>query len=107
FLIKLTMRSVFKCGLWLFILCGIMFQLSCKTKEKKPIIDYSALSDQQKRLPENAMASMEVAKGLLMNLFASEPMIANPTNMAIDAKGRIWVCEGRNYRPFVNPDNPY
>lgn len=80
---------------------------SCKSKEEKPAIDYSKLSDIEKRLPDNAMASMEIAKGLEMNLFASEPMIANPTNMAVDAKGRVWICEGRNYRLFANPDNPY
>src|SRR5690606_14704435 len=85
----------------------IILLVSCKTKEEKPAIDYNALPTQEKRLPENAMASMEVAEGLKMNLFASEPMIANPTNMAIDAKGRIWICEGRNYRLFANPDNPY
>ena len=85
----------------------IVLLVSCKTKEEKPAIDYNALPTQEKRLPENAMASMEVAEGLKMNLFASEPMIANPTNMAIDAKGRIWICEGRNYRLFANPDNPY
>ena len=69
----------------------IVLLVSCKTKEEKPAIDYNALPTQEKRLPENAMASMEVAEGLKMNLFASEPMIANPTNMAIDAKGRIWI----------------
>lgn len=89
------------------LLIGSLILYSCKNKEEKPKIDYSALSDQEKRLPQNAMASMEVSKYLKMNLFASEPMIANPTNMAIDAKGRIWICEGRNYRNFRNPKNPY
>ncbi|MCG2461245.1 PQQ-dependent sugar dehydrogenase [Flavobacteriaceae bacterium F89] len=80
---------------------------SCKTKGEKSTINFSKLTDNEKRLPKNAMASMEVAEGLKMNLFASEPMIANPTNMAIDANGRVWICEGRNYRLFANPDNPY
>lgn len=85
----------------------LIFLVSCKTEEKEAVVDYDTLSDQDKRLPGNAMASMTVAEGLQMNLFASEPMIANPTNTAIDAKGRIWICEGRNYRLFANPDNPY
>ncbi len=101
----MTKSAASRSALLLFLTITLLF--SCETKEEKPAIDYSVLSDQEKRLPENAMASMEVAKGLMMNMFASEPMIANPTNMAIDAKGRIWVCEGRNYRLFANPDNPY
>ncbi len=79
---------------------------SCKEKPEAEI-DFSSLSEQEKRNPENALASMEVAEELNLGLFASEPMVTNPTNMAIDAKGRIWVCEARNYRLFANPDNTY
>ncbi len=53
------------------------------------------------------MASMKLIEGSELELFASEPMISNPTNMAIDAKGRIWICEGKNYRLFANPNNSY
>ena len=91
----------------LFLVLATTFLFSCKTKDKEPVVDYESLTNQDKRLPENAMASMNVSDGLEMNLFASEPMIANPTNMAVDAKGRVWICEGTNYRLFANPDNPY
>jgi putative membrane-bound dehydrogenase-like protein len=90
------------------LLVTLIVQLvSCKTKGNEQVLDYDALSDQDKRLPKNAVAGMTVADELKMSLFASEPMIANPTNIAIDAKGRVWICEGRNYRLFANPDNPY
>ena len=36
--------------------------------------------------------------GLEIKLWAKSPQLANPTNMDVDAKGRIWVTEGRNYR---------
>lgn len=36
-------------------------------------------------------------------LFASEPMIANPADLDIDAQGRIWVVEGANYRKWSSP----
>src|SRR2546430_6714149 len=39
-----------------------------------------------------------VAKGLEASLFASEPMVRNPTDMDIDERGRIWITEGVNYR---------
>lgn len=40
---------------------------------------------------------MEVSNGLKVELFASDPMITNPTNISVDALGRIWVCEAYNY----------
>lgn len=92
--------------LLLFCLPILVFH-SCQEAKKDAEIDYATFSEQEKRKPENALASMDIAEGLQMELFASEPMVTNPTNMAIDAKGRIWVCEGRNYRLFANPNNTY
>ncbi|MEM8488186.1 MAG: PVC-type heme-binding CxxCH protein [Bacteroidota bacterium] len=66
----------------------------------------AALSDDEMRMPDNAVAGLEVAPGLEVSLFASEPMLVNPTNIDIDARGRVWVCEGVNYRPHLNPQNP-
>ncbi len=40
---------------------------------------------------------MQVADGLEVELFASEPMVTNPTNITVDAMGRVWVCEAYNY----------
>jgi putative membrane-bound dehydrogenase-like protein len=39
-----------------------------------------------------------VAGGLQASLFASEPMVRNPTDMDIDERGRVWLLEGVNYR---------
>lgn len=46
------------------------------------------------------MKKMTVADGLEVTLFAAEPMLVNPANMDIDARGRVWVTEGANYRLF-------
>lgn len=35
-------------------------------------------------------------------LWAESPMLYNPTNMDVDAKGRIWVTEAVNYRNYNN-----
>jgi len=85
---------------------GFSFFLSCEPKNAEKI-NFNALSETEKRDPRNAMASMKLIEGSELELFASEPMISNPTNMAIDAKGRIWICEGKNYRLFANPNNSY
>jgi putative membrane-bound dehydrogenase-like protein len=51
--------------------------------------------------PEAAARSLKefkVANGLEVTVFASEPMVRNPTDMDIDERGRVWVTEGVNYR---------
>ncbi|HEX4792893.1 MAG TPA: PVC-type heme-binding CxxCH protein, partial [Humisphaera sp.] len=47
---------------------------------------------------EQTIKSLKVAPGLEVTLWASEPQLFKPTNMDIDARGRIWLTEGVNYR---------
>ncbi|HMJ88672.1 MAG TPA: PVC-type heme-binding CxxCH protein [Candidatus Acidoferrum sp.] len=49
------------------------------------------------------MKQMAVADGLEVTLFASEPMLVNPCDMDVDARGRVWITEGANYRKWANP----
>ena len=56
--------------------------------------------------PETSLSDLKVHDGLEVGLFASEPMFSNPTNISIDSRGRIWVCEAYNYRNQLNPKNP-
>ncbi|MCC6233041.1 MAG: PQQ-dependent sugar dehydrogenase [Verrucomicrobiales bacterium] len=44
------------------------------------------------------LKQMTVAEGLEVTLFACEPMVRNPANIDIDARGRVWSTEGANYR---------
>ncbi|RPD46643.1 PVC-type heme-binding CxxCH protein [Paracnuella aquatica] len=67
---------------------------------------WARLSDEEKRLPQNALLGLEAAEGLEATLFASEPLMGNPTNIDVDSRGRVWVCDAFNYRPQLNPDNP-
>lgn len=67
----------------------------------KSIINGDTLTEEQKRLPENAVRNLKITEGLQAQLFASEPMMTNPTNIDIDDKGRVWVCEAFNYRPDI------
>ena len=56
--------------------------------------------------PDKALASLKVADGLQVELFAAEPMVINPTSMDIDHKGRVWITEAVNYRrlpPYNRP----
>ncbi len=54
------------------------------------------------RDPEVAVENLDVHDELDATLFASEPMMLNPSNIEIDHRGRIWVCEIVNYRGHRN-----
>jgi putative membrane-bound dehydrogenase-like protein len=43
-----------------------------------------------------------VPAGLEVTLWATTPMLHNPANIDIDARGRVWVAEGVNYRGHRN-----
>ncbi len=82
---------------FLLVLC-----LSCAKPDREEI-SFETLTEDEKRLSTNALSSMHVADGLEVALFAAEPLVVNPTNISVDAYGRVWACEAYNYD--VNPDN--
>jgi len=47
---------------------------------------------------------LSVAGDLEVTVWAQAPLLRNPTNIDIDAQGRIWVAEGVNYRGHVGRD---
>jgi len=47
--------------------------------------------------PEQEKAALHVPPGFEVQLFASEPMINKPINMAFDARGRLWVSSTVEY----------
>ncbi len=50
------------------------------------------------RSPETALEPLDVHPELKATLFAAEPMLLSPSNIDIDHRGRVWVCEIVNYR---------
>src|SRR5690606_25860488 len=76
--------------------------LSCQSpSHQEAAAAYDQLTEEERRLPENALKGIKMADGLEATLFASEPIITNPTNIDIDHRGRVWVCEAYNYRPGI------
>ncbi len=92
-------RNASIAALLIFALC----LSSCGKKEEWEKVTWEELSEEEQHQAKFALASMEVHEGLEAELFAAEPMITNPTNLAVDAKGRVWVCEAINYRLPFNP----
>ncbi|MEZ4775379.1 MAG: HEAT repeat domain-containing protein [Bacteroidia bacterium] len=78
---------------------------ACNTSPK-PAVPYESLSENERHDLSHAIEGLEVADGLEITMFASENTFLNPTNIDIDARGRVWVCEAFNYRNALNPTNP-
>jgi putative membrane-bound dehydrogenase-like protein len=55
------------------------------------------------KTPEQTVKALKVADGLEVTLFASEPNMINPTDIDVDARGRVWVLEAANYRSTMKP----
>ena len=51
---------------------------------------------------ESELAAFNIASGMDVNLFAADPMIANPINITWDNRGRAWVATSSIY-PHIVP----
>lgn len=56
------------------------------------------------RASRTAVANLDIYPGLEATLFASEPMLSNPTNIDVDDRGRVWACDVVNYREHARND---
>ena len=68
---------------------------------------YDAVSSQPPtsglvRHPDLAVRGLDVGDGMVATLAASEPQLYSLTNLDIDHRGRVWVCEVMNYRKHAN-----
>ncbi len=52
------------------------------------------------RTPDQEKAGFKLPPGFEIELFAAEPQIGKPINLAFDAKGRVWITESFEY-PFA------
>ncbi len=56
--------------------------------------------------PEQERASFHLPPGFRVQLFAAEPEIQKPMNMAFDARGRLWVSGSTEYPYPASADRP-
>jgi putative membrane-bound dehydrogenase-like protein len=85
---RLLLAAALSLGLALLAGFGISY-----AGQKNPLPNPKDIHD-----PVNAVANLEVHPELQATLFASEPKITNPTNLDIDHRGRVWICDVKNYR---------
>lgn len=91
-------------GIPTVLLGGALFSSAYQNTSTSRFINHyvdSVLTEAQKRLPENALVGIKMADGLEAKTFATEPMLMNPTDIEVDARGRVWVLEAYNYRPAI------
>ena len=69
----------------ILLICLAIFLLQCTPSER-----------------QSSAPLLFVPDGLTATLWAESPMLYNPTNMDVDAKGRIWITEAVNYRNYNN-----
>lgn len=50
-----------------------------------------------KLLPEQSLAQLKPSPDLQVELLLHEPLIAQPTHLSFDARGRLWVAQYRQY----------
>jgi putative membrane-bound dehydrogenase-like protein len=87
--------------LFVFSFCVFLFSCSQSNEDVSNSKDDS-LPDSLKHLPKNSLKGLKTSDGLEVQMMASEPILRNPTNIDVDDRGRIWVTEAFNYRPFRN-----
>ena len=72
--------------------CAFAAEQPGKKPEEPP---HEPIIDGPTFVPENLFT---VAEGLEVTLWATSPLLYNPTNIDVDLDGRVWVAEGVNYR---------
>jgi putative heme-binding domain-containing protein len=85
------MKIVFSIGCsWLFLALLATGQDASGIKSAN--IKGADLKLMKEHDPEVERANFELLPGYEVNLFASEPMLANPIHMVWDSRGRLWVA---------------
>lgn len=72
-------------------------QASTYVEESPDPIYAEHVRTSQFQSPEEEMADFILPPGFEITLFASEPDISKPINMAFDEKGRLWVSQSSEY----------
>jgi putative membrane-bound dehydrogenase-like protein len=54
---------------------------------------------------EQALSSMQIQPGFILENVAAEPLVASPIDIAFDSDGRIWVAEMLTFMPDLDGSN--
>src|SRR5665647_2805842 len=86
--LQMQKRYLFLQGLFLSLLGGSLLILGVGCDRSASPFSQSA---------EKALSTFELPPGFKIELIASEPLISDPVDMAIDEEGRMYVVEMHGY----------
>ena len=89
------MLRMSRSGVTVLVVLLLAFVVPQQASGLRPMQAGQASTLQPVRIP---LDLFQVADGLEITLWASTPLLHNPTNIDIDRDGRIWVAEGVRYR---------
>ena len=93
------LKSVFLLAIPTLLLGYLAFQTNTSRNPQTPRQSGGMLSS------ETDTSRLYVPDDLEATLWAESPDFYNPTNMDIDARGRVWITEAVNYRDFNTKPN--
>lgn len=85
--------------LWLVILlpCATKAAMAQQAQVESEDVFKAAVRTTKPLTPQQELATFQVPDGFEVSLFASEPRIQKPLNMAFDADGRLWLTCSTEY----------
>ncbi|MGK6350064.1 PVC-type heme-binding CxxCH protein [Parapedobacter sp. DT-150] len=84
---------------------GLLLAVGCGDRRQKDASDKFAdhVRTTEFQTPEEEMAGFNLPPGFEITLFAAEPDITKPINMAFDDQGRLWVTQSSEYPVAAGP----
>ena len=82
-------------------------QIACALLAMPAFLATNAIADEVANTSPPELVPLDiftVPDDLEVTLWAQSPQLRNPTNIDVDAAGRIWVAEGVNYRYHKDRD---
>lgn len=95
-----SMSLLQNCYVVLVLLAFCKFSVKCSAQDFKEMVRST-----DPLTPEAEQQTFKLPHGFEVQLFASEPEIQKPMNMAFDARGRLWVSGSNDY-PYANLEQP-
>lgn len=84
-----------------FLQTLLIFFLAVSTRSVRALDFGEMIRSSEPLTAEEELKTFAVPEGFKVQLFAAEPEIQKPMNMAFDAQGRLWVSGSNDY-PFPN-----
>ena len=96
------MKNLFAFNPFIITTIGFLFVTGQPFASKPELPTNYATGQQPTTIGADDGDRLYLPDDLEATLWAEAPMFYNPTNMDIDAKGRVWITEAVNYRKFNN-----